>query len=86
MDKMEMEKRCQEAIEQTGTRTTGIVANTVSGLLFDIKEWNLNGQQNLDEMELQIGRCYAALKMLELYVNANSRNIDSGILEVLSYA
>lgn len=84
MTSEEMDQRCKEAIKLTGPKTTWIVAHTISGLLFDIKEWNEGDGYNKDEMELQIGRCMIALRMLQYYIGANPVNVVKGMEEVIS--
>ena len=86
MDQAEMEKRCKEAIKQTGPETTGIIGGIVAGLIYDMRQWNIRGRAGeTDEIQMDIGRCYAALKMLEEYIDADPAKIESGILDVLRY-
>lgn len=86
MTNEEMTKRCKEAVGQTRHETPSIVAGMMAGLIFDCREWNLNDHQNLEEIELQIGRCYAGLKMLEIYTGANPMHIQNGVYDVLRYS
>ncbi len=83
MTQEEIERRCEEAIAHTGNDTIRVVVRILAGLEYDIYGWIHNGQDNLDEMELSIGNCYAGLKLLEKYVHANPSMVKKGIEDAL---
>lgn len=83
MTQEEMELRCEEAIALMGDKTMVVVVGILAGLEYDMKEWYHNGQNNLDEMELSIGKSYAGLKLLEKYIHADPSRVQKGIEEVL---
>jgi len=85
VDQNEMIKRCHEAVQITKDKTPGIVGGIFGGMIFDCSEWVRSGHENLYEIERQIGRCYAALKMLEIYTKATEEGIAAGVEDVLSY-
>ena len=78
-----IERLCEEAAAYTGDKTMAVVVGIMAGLEYDICEWIHNDQNNLDEMELSIGNCYAALKLLEKYVHANPAGIQKGFEDAL---
>ena len=86
MDRAEMEKRCKEAIKQTGDQTMVVVVGMFADLEYDMNIWYHEGHKNTEDVEKSIGQCYVAIKMIELYLNANTNNIEKGIQNVLSYS
>ena len=86
MQQAEMEKRCREAVDQIGDKSLNAVVMLLAGLEYNLHEWIHGGHENTEELGHAIGQCYAGLKMLELYTEANPGDIDCGIQEVLSYA
>lgn len=85
MDKMEMEKRCQEVIEQFGDKTLNASVRIIAGLEYDLHEWIHGGHENTEKLGRAIGQCYAALKMLEIYTEVDDNDVNTGTMEVLSY-
>ena len=84
MTKEEMEHRCKEALKMMGIGTPGVVGGVIAGLIYELREWNVSGSLNREELEMEIGHSYAALKMLELYIEADPERIQMGIEEALS--
>ena len=85
MQQAEMEKRCQEAVDQIGDKTLSASVMMIAGLEYDLREWIQEGQGNTPQVANAIGQCYTALKMLEMYIGADPADIESGIVQVLSY-
>ena len=85
MSQEEIEKRCQEAVSQIGSKTLNASVMIIAGLEYDLHEWIHEGQENTEQLGHAIGQCYAALKMLAIYTGVDPKDIETGTMEVLSY-
>ena len=84
MEREEFLKHCAKAVEQYGYKVTEMTARTIGGLLYELRDLNVDAIYDKDGIADSVAETYVCLMLLQIYMGIPSEDLDTRIEKLLT--